>query len=141
MFLLLAQRARQDGWWQDSVCEICGVKIRWTIDPVRSRSQLQTHLFERRVTAASRWQKDVFRNLHGGMFYMRGEGWSGDLLIANGEDFKNLSASGIHVKLLTIQAPGSRTSRKAVISMCRRKSQTLRSSSNPSQRHARQEKH
>ena len=45
--------------WQNMWCN-----IRWACDPVRTQSQLQTHLFDRRLTAASIRQKDASRNLH-----------------------------------------------------------------------------
>ena len=56
---LLAQLARQNGRSQDIVWTNVWCKIRWTIDPVRSQSQPQAHLFERLAKAASRWQKKM----------------------------------------------------------------------------------
>ena len=54
-----------------ATCETCSTRcqhmwcnIRWAFDPVRSQSQLQTHLFDRRLTAAFIRQKDASRNLH-----------------------------------------------------------------------------
>ena len=90
--------------------DVCN--IAWTIDPVQKQSQLQAHLFEKRHKTARIWKM-----LHGIFmgYYV---------------------SSDIHEK--TVQAPRSRTRRKAVVSMCRWISQTLGSSSTPKRRNASQ---
>ena len=46
------RRSARHGGWQDSMRDNMWCKHQWAFDNVRSQIQLQTHLFERRVTAA-----------------------------------------------------------------------------------------
>ena len=95
MSWLLAQRARHDGRWQESVNMWC--TSRWTFDPVRSQRRLQDHTLESRGKASSIWRnKGVSRNIRG-ICVTCGKELSGDLLTADCEDLEN-SASDFHVK-------------------------------------------
>ena len=72
--------------------------IRWIFDPVRSQSQLQAHLFEKRGKSCINWSKnEASWNLHEIRTTCGGR-WSGDLFTADCEDLENLSASDLHVK-------------------------------------------
>ena len=82
------------------------------------------------------WQHDAFRNLHG------------KCITCGGRMVRRFGKRGLRrprepVRLRcshqTVQTPGSRTRRKPVVSMCRRTSEALRSSSTPTRRNAREE--
>ena len=66
--------------------------LRWAPNPVRSPTQLQTHLSPKASHGCIK--SAVFR---------AGRWWSGNLLIADCEDFENLSAFEIHVERSTHQ--------------------------------------
>ena len=100
--------------------------LRWTFDRVRSSSRLQAHLFEGRGKAASIWHERCFRRTAWDLYYVQKE------------DGQATCSWRIAKTARTCQP--SRTRRKAVGSMCRRISLTLRSSSTATQRNARQRK-
>ena len=97
MFELRAERARQDGRWQDSIRQKMWCNISPTFDPVRSQSQLQTHLLKRRVATASTRLK-MLPGVFMGYVLRAGGGWSGDLGIADCRDLENVLASESHVQ-------------------------------------------
>ena len=102
--------------------DIFGVKFDGPLIPfgVRARYKPISSIDEARLYQCGK-KKDASCNFQ----VLRAEGgWSGDLLIAGCEDPENLLASR-HSRQ-AVQAPGSRTGRKAFVSMCRRISQTLR---------------
>ena len=96
MSLPLAQRARQDGPWQDSVWENILCLNRWPFGPVRSHKvSYNPSPSNDEVRLHQSDGKDAFLNLHGIRVTC---GWSGELLTADSTDLENLSASHIHVK-------------------------------------------
>ena len=84
--LPLAERARQDNRWQDTMR---GVTC--DFDPVRSNIQPQTDILKSRASAAAVRPTDASWNLHGVMSYVREEDGQVSLLIANCEDLKKRS--------------------------------------------------
>ena len=93
-----------------------------------------TPTFRSRGKGASVWQKGASRPIMGYVF-RAGDGWSGDVLIADCEHLQNLSAYGIHVKRSKHQEVAQEG--KLLFSTCRWISHALQSSSTPTRRNVR----
>ena len=91
----------------------CGVTFEGTLipfganvsyKPISSKDEATLHQFDKKMLAGIFMESAL----------CAGRGWSSDLLIADREDLENVSASEPRQ---TVQAPGSRTTRTAVVSM------------------------
>ena len=105
MPLILAQRARQDGRWPDSVREEIWSEIRRTINPLRNIGWAYSDYREGQVEDPSVWTNNAERNILW-LCATCGEGseeWSGDLMVAEYEDLQESEAEEIHVNGCKIQ--------------------------------------